>query len=551
MTCGAVLLSACAESETLKYYAPGVGGAAGSGSESGTGGAAGIDDNSGATANTSSGGSAMGGSAGEPSSGGTASEAGTAGAYGGSAGASGDGAGATGGAGNAGSGAAGSGAAGNGSSSGSSGSSGTGGSGGVAADSCPGQVVSFTGSGNIRTASVSGSTVNAFADLTGTCGSTGTGRDVVYAFTPDVDGRMLLTLSPQSGFDAVLYVREGTCTTNELDCEDSGGGGGAETLEVWVNQGVTYYVVVDGYSGAAGTFTLGATLEPVGPRDACPGEAVTWTGAGPYSWSTSGDTSVRADDLGGSGCGSTAGDVVFALTAPVTGLMSIDVSGSFDSEILFSTTCGGYDLACNDSAGASGTESFDVPVTQGTTYYLAIDGYSSSSEGSFSVSASVETAPAYDVCPGQDLTFNGTTATVNGSTAGAATHNYSGTCASGYSADAVFHFVAPQAGNAQITLHPGDSGYDSVLYVRSGSCTGAQLAGSVIYRDGDDPRYFSPRAGRSRRNRDARGRSNRWHRRGAQGRSGLRGADHRDGGQQRSRAERPYGLRLSPGADPA
>ncbi|MCA9631019.1 MAG: pre-peptidase C-terminal domain-containing protein, partial [Myxococcales bacterium] len=362
---------------------------------------------------------------------------------------------------------------------GSGGSSGSGGSGG-SNDSCPGQSVSWTGSGSsIRTASLTGTTAGATADLTGSCGSTGSARDVVYAFTADVDGRLLISVDPEDSFDAVLYVRESTCASNEIECQDGPSAGGVETVEIWATAGTTYYAVVDGYLGDSGAFTLDASLAPEVERDACPGEIMAWTGTGPYTWSASGDTSVRADDHGGSSCGSSARDVVFAMTAPATGLLSVDVTSSFDAEIYLSASCGSSDLVCKDGASSGGTEHIDVPVTSGTTYYLVVDGYYSDSEGSYSVNASLEEAPAYDTCPGEDLTFSGNTATVNGSTAGAATNNYTGSCGNGgggYAGDAVFHFVAPQSGSAQITVNPTGSTYDPVLYVRSGSCTGSELA---------------------------------------------------------------------------
>lgn len=471
----AALLSACAESQTLKHMdADGSGGTAGN-SAAGVGGDGSTD---------SAAGSPMGGSAGQLGSGGAdpgsgasagAGEGAAAGAYGsagtgaaGNAGAGGSpsngsgGAGATGGTGATGAGATGAGG---------SGATGSGGGAGVA-DSCPGQALSFVGSGSIRTASVSGTTVGAIADLTGGCGSSGTSPDLVYEVIPDTDGRLVFTLDPASGFDAVLYVHQSGCNVYEAACEDDGVGGGTEEIELWVTAGTKYYAIVDGYSGASGSFNLDATLYAATPGDTCPGEPATWSGTGPFTWSASGDTSNRPNNYGSSGCGSDAGDAVYALTAPATGTLTVEVSGSFDSEISLSTSCGDYDLACNDDAGSSGTETITVPVVSGTTYYLVIDGYSSSYSGSYSVNATVAEPAANDVCPGEDLTFSGNTASVSGSTVNS-THDYAGSCgtAGGYSPDLVYHFVAPTSGSYTATL-TASSSYDSVLYVRSGTCTG-------------------------------------------------------------------------------
>ncbi|MEZ4372968.1 MAG: hypothetical protein R3B07_19245 [Polyangiaceae bacterium] len=480
----AVLLSACAESETLKHMdAEGSGGAAGSSAAGGNG------------STDSAAGGPTGGSAGQPGSGGAdpgsggsagAGEGAAAGSGGagtggvGNAGAGGSpsngsgGAGAAGGTGATGAGATGAGGSGA-TGAGGSGATGSGGGAGVA-DSCPGQALSFTGSGSIRTASVSGTTVGAIADLTGGCGSSGTSPDLVYEIIPDTDGRLVFTLDPDSGFDAVLYVHESGCNLYEAACVDDGVGGGTEEIELWVTAGTKYYAIVDGYSGASGGFNLDATLYPATPGDTCPGEPATWSGTGPYTWSASGDTSNRPNNYGSSGCGSAAGDAVYALTAPVNGTLTVEVSGSFDSEIFLSTSCGDYDLACNDDTGSSGTETFSVPVASGTTYYVVIDGYSSSYSGSYNVNATITEPAANDVCPGEDLTFNGNTASVSGSTVNS-TNDYAGTCGTGggYSPELVYHFVAPTTGSYTATL-TGSSSYDSVLYVRSGTCgSGAEL----------------------------------------------------------------------------
>ncbi|MCA9639373.1 MAG: hypothetical protein KC492_01735, partial [Myxococcales bacterium] len=293
--------------------------------------------------------------------------------------------------------------------------------------------------------------------------------DVIYEVTPDTDGRLVFTLTPESGFDSVLYIHESGCNIYEAACKDSSG---PEEIELWVTAGTKYYAIVDGYGGDSGKFTLDATLYAATPGDTCPGEAATWSGSGPYTWSASGDTSTRPDNYGSSACGSAAGDAVYALTAPTNGTLTVEVSGSFDSEISLSTTCGESDLICNDDTGSSGTETFSVPVTSGTTYYLVIDGYSASYSGSYNVNATITEPPANDVCPGQDLTFSGNTASVTGSTVDS-THDYAGTCGTGggFGPELVYHFVAPATGSYTATM-TASSSYDPVLYVRSGSCAG-------------------------------------------------------------------------------
>ncbi len=355
-------------------------------------------------------------------------------------------------------------------------------------EACPGQAVAWTGSGSaVRTASVSGSTASATADEAGSCnGSGGSSKDLVYAFTADVDGRLLFSLDPASNYDAVLYVRSGTCDGTQLVCVDGPAAGGVESVELWAASGTTYYVFVDGYKGSSGAFVLDADLEPRQYRESCAGEPGAWSGAGPYAWSTTGDTRLRVNDHTAA-CASTARDAVFALTAPASGLFEATlVPGSgYDAALYVGTTCGGSNVACEDRAGSAGTEKVAFEATAGTTYYLVVDGYAASAAGTYSLSATLTEPPAYDSCPGVDLVFTGNAATTTGSTKAPAHASNTGSCGkTSSSGDAVFHFVAPQSGSATLRVVPSGSAYDPVLYVRSGDCSSGPELGC---RDGGTP----------------------------------------------------------------
>src|SRR5690606_33587621 len=110
------------------------------------------------------------------------------------------------------------------------------------------------------------------------------------------------------------------------------------SAELWATSGTTYYAFVDGYNGSSGAFVLDASLEPRQDRESCPGEVASWTGSGPYSWSTTGDTRLNVNDYTAS-CASTARDAVFALTAPASGLLELTlVSGSgYDADLYVGT----------------------------------------------------------------------------------------------------------------------------------------------------------------------------------------------------------------------
>ncbi len=115
---------------------------------------------------------------------------------------------------------------------------------------------SATSGTNVNATKSSPTTFTAFSNYT----STATNPDVWYSFTPTCSGSHTITVTP-SGFDVVMAVfTGGTCpdptyTTNK----DVNGSGVAETHTFTVTAGTTYRVMVFGFSGATGTFTIGVS----------------------------------------------------------------------------------------------------------------------------------------------------------------------------------------------------------------------------------------------------------------------------------------------------
>ncbi len=90
-----------------------------------------------------------------------------------------------------------------------------------------------------------------------------TGPEVVYTVTPAQDGTMHVTLHADSGADLDLIVAgQSTSDCDPTNCAASQNAPGTdETLDIAVTQGVTYYIIVDGYSGATDSFTLSVTCD--------------------------------------------------------------------------------------------------------------------------------------------------------------------------------------------------------------------------------------------------------------------------------------------------
>src|SRR5438874_802557 len=115
-------------------------------------------------------------------------------------------------------------------------------------------------------------TTSGTSSLAGSCGSSGTSPEQVFQWTPAVSGTATIqTCGAGTIFDTVLYLRSGSCAggpevaagCNDDACANATGLNRASRLTPTVTAGQTYYIVVDGYGGAQGTFSL--TVTPPAP----------------------------------------------------------------------------------------------------------------------------------------------------------------------------------------------------------------------------------------------------------------------------------------------
>ncbi|MEM1033477.1 MAG: hypothetical protein AAGN82_24295 [Myxococcota bacterium] len=131
--------------------------------------------------------------------------------------------------------------------------------------------------------------------------------------------------------------------------------------------------------------------------------------------SVNGDTTGQPDVLAGS-CADTSGpELVYAYTAPTTGLYAFrlitpptgQMGPGADLGISVRTTCTqvASELNCSDNF-TEGTEALNLDLTQGTTYFVLIDGWSNTDEGAFTLE--VEQIPDETNCTdGIDNDFDG------------------------------------------------------------------------------------------------------------------------------------------------
>lgn len=112
-------------------------------------------------------------------------------------------------------------------------------------------------------------TVGRLHDLSGSCATDNGAPDMVYAFMPETD--MLIDISLLgSAYDTVLYVFQDNCTTTPIACNDDYFCPQSRIDALWVQADTLYLIVVDGYDTQAGSFTI--IITPAGycdDDDAC------------------------------------------------------------------------------------------------------------------------------------------------------------------------------------------------------------------------------------------------------------------------------------------
>lgn len=260
---------------------------------------------------------------------------------------------------------------------------------------------------------------------TGACGAAGQGKDAVHAFTADTRGRATLELKPGSGLDASLYVRRGNCEgTDQGGCSESAGAGGSESIKVAVNAGETVFVFVDGKDGSAGTYTLTATFEEgsacgdglADPDEICDDgneaagdgcdakcepelkspKAKTCPGQQVHVWTEpiefAGSTATFANGSKSTCGGTSARDAVYAVVAHRGGTLHVETLNATFDIVMYAraTPCAtGKELACSSIYKGQGGEKLDIPVANGDTVYVIVDGFKTEA-GDFALSMAID-----------------------------------------------------------------------------------------------------------------------------------------------------------------
>ena len=252
----------------------------------------------------------------------------------------------------------------------------------------------------------------------------------VFAFTPPSSGSYTVTLTAE--YDSNLYVA-GDCSDVDGSClaaSEEVGSNKIESVIVDLDDGVTTYIVVDGWgAGASGPFTL--AIDPGGCAPSCNGKECGDDGCGgscgscagstpvctdsglceappaptcpdailigslPYS--DVGDTTDLTDELGYgdnacpgeiTGWGDGAPEQVYGFTATAAGTYTATLTPEFDSNLYVIGDCEDVDgscLAADDELGNGLVETLSFYLAAGESAFIVVDGWGASVSGAYTL----------------------------------------------------------------------------------------------------------------------------------------------------------------------
>ena len=340
-------------------------------------------------------------------------------------------------------------------------------------------------------------TVGEADELGAGCGRP-TGGEVVYRLRLDRPGLVDATTAG-SGFDTVLSVRTRCADqATELTCNDDAGGGNTSAVQFEALADTDYFLLVDGYDGAAGAVVLDVAAEfdcvedadcgpdlrcvegDCVPPPACEMPPLLMPGV------TQGDTSDVVSAYNASCANATGGEAAYRLRVGAAQTVTLSTDGSaFDTVLSVRAACDDAEaeLACDDDGGDGTRSRLRFEAQADTDYFVFVDGYNGAG-GLYTLELRVppvlvacddatpcdEGACLNAICVAV-LACEATPANLGaqqGDTTGAANLRAPGCSAGSIAPDAIYAFVAPV--DAEITVDTNGTGFDTVLTVLDADC---------------------------------------------------------------------------------
>ncbi|MFK7985802.1 MAG: hypothetical protein AB8I08_07195 [Sandaracinaceae bacterium] len=198
------------------------------------------------------------------------------------------------------------------------------------------------------------------------CGAPDGGGEQVYSLRVTEAGEYRLEV--EARYDAVLAVFDPD--ERSVGCNDDDGHTTRSALTLTLAPEVDYTVVVDGYRGATGDFTLRADRVVPTPPDVL-GEAL------PLGQWRQGATTGRGDGVTPP-CGAVEGspEQLWTFTPERSGLHTVTVRASYDAVLAVYPPAGEGDtpLGCNDDYRGPRVSRVELELTAGQAYRVFVDG---------------------------------------------------------------------------------------------------------------------------------------------------------------------------------
>lgn len=247
------------------------------------------------------------------------------------------------------------------------------------------------------------------------CRPSASGPEDVYTLNVTArTGVILSTANMGTSFDTLLSVRR-TCTDamTEVTCDDDGSPTSTGSIARAVLDPGMYSVLVEGYSGATGSYELSTSTFTPAANAVCSGAAVLAPGAmlAGQDLATSGAPSLLCDRLTDSGA------LYYSVTVPASSRVNVSVTPvvpdggtTFTPSIRVLDSCSSTTCVTSTSSATSvplvnsGTSPRTFTVIVARTFWDAVGTYSIAASAAMSVVRGTDCGLPITVTPGTDLT---------------------------------------------------------------------------------------------------------------------------------------------------
>lgn len=241
-----------------------------------------------------------------------------------------------------------------------------------------------------------GDTLTANDDYSASNSCTGfssSGPDVVYQLSLQPGDRLQASLAPANGqsWDTSIYLVT-SCADVAQSCVAGQDNGNPEQIDYTAASGGTFFLIVDGFAGQGGPYTLDVNISaaPV-PNDQCSG-AIDVTAGGVFTGDTTnatGDYSPIASGTGGcTGYTANSNDVTYQVSLQAGERLQASLDAAWDSSLYLVESCANVQGTCVAGDDSGNPETIDFTAPASGTFFLIADGYGSAS-GAFSLSVTI------------------------------------------------------------------------------------------------------------------------------------------------------------------